>query len=310
MTYTVVCGQAIDNTQSFKYINQDRYLRYNFENDYFAAADCYYTGGMNLEIIAPWISKIPLSRILVHGADSYVRYGIGLENEMYTPTDIRKSDILYGNRPYAACLFLKTFVMSVDTVKKQRYTSVLSTGIIGPAAGAMDIQSFVHKVLPHNTVPKGWANQVHNDIILNYEVTYEKQFISIGRLFSLDAGGMLRAGTLSDKAAIGVTAMGCYFDSPFSTDITAGINFRVYAYAHPQVDIVGYDATMEGGLFDHTSPYTISPRNIRRFVFQNRYGIVLTFHKVYVEYFQVFISSEFSTGGTHKWGGIQVAVAL
>jgi hypothetical protein len=121
---------------------------------------------------------------------------------------------------------------------------------------------------------------------------------------------MARAGTLSDKANVGATLMLGYFDSPFSITTSTKNNFRIYAYEHAEVNAVAYDATLEGGMFNHTSPYTISPKNIEPIVFQNRFGFVIIYRRLYLEYFQSLLSNEFTTGNFHVWGGVQIAFGL
>lgn len=302
-------AQAMDNTLSFKNINSDSYFRLNYENDFFSATDLYYTQGIHLELVAPWVRKFPISKLLLHPRSWYTRYGIGVEHDGYTPSDISPGFILYGDRPFAACLFLKTFQISTDTIKKQRFSTAISTGVIGQAAGGMEMQTGIHRWL-HDITPHGWPNQIHNDAILNYQAGYEKQLLSYGHIFSLDAGAMARAGTLSDKAAGGITMMFGYFDSPFSGNIATKKNFRMYAYEHPEVDVVGYDATLEGGVFNHTSPYIISSANVTPVTFGNRFGFVVIYHRLYLEYFQSYLSNEFKTGNYHVWGGIQIAFGL
>ena len=306
---TPASAQAIDNTLSFKNINSDAYFRINYENDFFSSTDIYYTQGIHLELVSPAMKKFPLSRLLWHPRYDYVRYGIGLEHDGYTPTSLGSNSILYGDRPFAACFFLKTFLIAIDTKKKQRVSTALSTGIIGPDAGGMEMQTDIHKWL-HDITPHGWNNQIQNDAIINYQVDYEKALLAYGHLFSLDADGMARAGTLSDKAAAGVTMLMGYFDSPFSKTVNTKNNFRIYAYEHPEIDIVGYDATLEGGLFDRSSPYTIVPKDISSVTFQNRFGFVVIYRRLYLEYFQSLLSQEFNTGNYHVWGGVQVAFGL
>ena len=120
-------AQAIDNSLSFKNINSDAYFRLNYENDFFSATDIYYTQGIHIELVTPWLRRFPLCRLLVHPRNfSYVRYGIGFEHEGYTPTSYSNPSILYGDRPYAACLFMKTFLIAIDPTKKQRFSSSFS----------------------------------------------------------------------------------------------------------------------------------------------------------------------------------------
>lgn len=302
-------AQAIDNTLSYKNINTNSYFRLNYENDFFAATDKYYTQGIHLEVVAPFVKKFPLSRLLVHPNYSYVRYGIGLEHEGYTPASISNPATLYGDRPFAACFFLKTFLIATDSVNKQRFSATLNTGVIGQAAGGAEMQTAIHRWL-NNITPHGWPNQVHNDAIINYQAGYEKQLVSAGHVFSLDVSGMARVGTLSDKAGVGLTMMAGYLNLPFTGAVAGRNNLRVYAYEHPGVNLVGYDATLQGGVFDHTSPYTITSGDITRVTFENRFGFVVSYQRVYLEYFQSFLSPEFKTGTFHVWGGVQIAFGI
>jgi hypothetical protein len=234
---------------------------------------------------------------------------VGAEHDGYTPTSIRSNEILYGDRPFAACLFLKTFLEATDEENKQRFSSTLSTGLIGPGAGGKEMQTDIHRWL-HGVHPYGWQYQVSNDAILNYQVDYEKQLLYYSHLFSLDADVMGRAGTLSDKASGGITIMTGYLDNPFAKSVAGKNNFRLYAYEHPEIDFVGYDATLQGGVFNHTSPYTIDANNMTRIVFQNRFGFVVQYRRVYLEYFQSYLTRDFKSGNYHVWGGVQLAFAI
>ena len=306
----LVCGgQAIDNTLSYKNINSDRYFRINYENDFFSSTDKYYTQGIHMELVAPWVRRFPISRLLVHPRFGYIRYGVGLEHDAYTPTSISDPHILYGDRPFTACLFLKTFLIAIDTERRQRFSSAISTGVIGQAAGGMEMQTFIHRGLGDLT-PHGWPNQIHNDAILNYQADYEKRLVSAGHFLCIDADGMGRVGTLSDKVALGTSIMFGYMPSPYSGGKTRGSNLRIYAYEHAEVNAVAYDATLEGGVFNHTSPYTISAGNVTPIVYQNRFGFVVAYQRIWLEYFQSLLSSEFTNESYHVWGGIQVAWGL
>jgi hypothetical protein len=305
----VAKAQEVDNLLSFKNINSDKYFRLNYENDYFSATDIYYTQGVSIEYVSPSLAHFPLSKLLFRPNYGYTRYGLGLEHDGYTPTSIGHDNILYGDRPFAATLTLKSFQISIDSVRRRRFSTMLSAGIIGSAAGGAEMQTGIHHAL-HNVLPHGWKYQIHNDVAINYEADYEKQLVSLGKLFSLDADAFARVGTLNDKASVGFTIMIGYFDSPFEPIIVKGKNFRLYAYDHPQLNIVGYDATLEGGLFNRSSPYIIEPSELNRFTFQNRFGFVLVYRRVYLEYFQSYLSREFQTGNYHVWGGVQLAFGL
>ena len=302
-------AQAIDNTTSYKNINSDAYFRLNYENDFFSATDEYYTQGINIETVGSFWKKNPVNYILIKPKYDYIRYGLGFQHNGYTPSDIGHNEILYGDRPFAGTMMLQSFVIATNPEKHRRFTSSLSTGVIGPLAGAGQMQRSIHKWL-NNITPHGWDNQIQNDIILNYQVNYEQQLLAYKKSFLLSGDGFARVGTLSDKAGIGLTLMFGYFDSPYDRNQTKNKNFRIYAYEHPGFNIVGYDGTLQGGFFDKDSPYTISSRDINRLVFQNRFGFVVQYQGFTLEYFQSVSSREFETQKMHTWGGVQVGFEL
>jgi len=300
-------SQAVDNAAPARSISDDGYFRLAYENDYFAARDYYYTQGISLQFVHPGLYHFPLSKLLLRPKTSVMQYGLAVEHNAYTPQDYTRSEIQQGDRPFAAALFLKTFAIATDTVKHQRITTSLSTGIIGPGAGGNEMQTGIHK-WTNNPKPEGWHNQVANDVVLNYQLNYEKQLFSLRNYLCVSADAMARVGTLSDKANIGLTVMGGYFALPFSAN--AKRKFRLYAYDHPELNFVAYDATMQGGVFDHDSPYVLSGSDVTHIVFRNNWGVVMQIGNLYLEYFQTFLTKEFNNGIDHRYGGIQVGVGF
>ena len=298
-------AQVIDNTLAYKHIAASSYIRLNYENDFFSASDRYYTQGIHLEMVSPALRRFPLSKVLWHPVKGYTQYGIGLEHAGYTPTSISSDNILYGDRPFAAALLLKTFAVTTDTARRLRFSTALSTGVVGQAAGGAEMQTGIHRWL-HNITPHGWQYQVHNDLIFNYQLGVEKQLLSWRNNLSLSADAMVRAGSLSTKASAGATLIVGIYNDPFRSGLD-NTGFRIYGYIHPQIAAVGYDATMQGGLFNRTSPYTIAAADISRITFANRYGFVASFHHITLEYFQSLVTREFKNGLTQEWGGVQIA---
>lgn len=304
--YGKAFSQRIDNSLSYTRINSDGYLRVCYDNDFFTATDKYYTQGIDIELAGKWASRLPSSQLLLHPFHDYTQYGLGVQHNAYTPTDIARSEILYGDRPFAACLFATGFVISTDFARRQCFSSSLSAGVIGPAAGGMEMQTAIHRWL-HDITPHGWPNQLRNDFVLNYQLGYEKEIVAWGRFLSVTANAMARAGTLSDNASAGATMMaGC-----FQTPLTSKDNqhrLDVYVYDHAAANAVGYDATLQGGLFSRTNPYTIKASELERVTFENSTGIVLRYNHMHVLYGYSFLTREFSTGGSHAWGSLQFAV--
>jgi hypothetical protein len=305
LTVIPVAAQEIDNTFSYKHIASDSYIRYSLDEDYLLGKDEQYTGGSNLEVVMPWVKKFPLTRLLIRPRFQHISYGIGLETNMYTPNYQSNED----KRPYAGTFFLKTLFIAIDSTKRRRFASTLSTGVIGPVALGYELQRDVHRCLG-GQIPQGWANQVSNGVVLNYQANYEQQLLWYDHSLSLDASAVARAGTLSDKASLGLTLMTGYFESPFAIGNEHPGKLHVYLYDHPQVDFVAYDATLQGGAFNGHNPSVLPADQVSRVTFQNRGGIAVAYKRLTVEYFQSFLTRQYTTGSKHKWNGIQVAVNL
>jgi lipid A 3-O-deacylase len=302
-------GQAISNANSFKNIARDGYLRVCYENDFFTAIDEYYTQGIDMELVLPQFSRLITNKVLINPHFTYTRYGVGFQHNGYTPSSISSDDILYGDRPFAGVLLLKTFLTAIDTIYQQRFTSTLYGGAIGRPALAGEMQLFIHRGL-NNLLPRGWNNQIHDDLAINYSLDYEKQLAAIKNYLSLSASGNFNFGTLNCSGGVGATLMAGYFLSPFGNKRAANTDFQIYLYDRPEVNMVGYDATLQGGMFNRTSPYVIAESRLSRPTFRNRYGFIMSYQGIYVEYFLAQISKEFATGKKHAFGGVQLTVAL
>lgn len=234
-----------------------------------------------------------------------VRFGLAVEHNSFTPDKYFFPEIQFGDRPFAATLSFKSFMISVNAEKARRFTSSFTLGMIGPAAMGEEIQVGIHQVT-NSATPRGWGNQIQNDVVVNYELGYEKQLFRFRDLFSIQAEAKGEAGTIYSNGTVGINTTFGILNSPFSLKNARG--FSLYIYAQPLINAVVYDATLQGGLFTKKSPYTISSDNIERFTGQFNYGIVLKTKSFYFEYSGAVISKEFESGSSAKWGGVRVGV--
>ena len=302
-------AQLTDNASTFRNINRKSYFRFHYDNDYFTKTDEYYSQGLTLEYVHPAFKYFPLSRLLLKARNSDPRYGISLNHIAYTPTSIRSDTILGSDRPFAACISFKTFLASSDSVGEQRISSAVSIGVIGPAAFGREIQTGIHRWLK-NVLPKGWQYQVHNDVLVNYQVNYEKKLLSAGRTFIVNGTAEARVGTLDDKLGGGFNFMVGNFNDPYHNMPVNKKKLQYYLFGQGRLSLIGYDATMQGGVFNKRSPYTISSGNISRVTFQADAGIIVNFKKLFLSYTQSYLTKEFNTGHYHRWGGISAGYAF
>ncbi len=299
-------AQKIDNLASYRDIKSNSYFRFNYDNDFFAATDENYTQGYSFELVLPYFKTNPFNHLFFTPKSETVetRFGLAVEHIGYTPNRYELPEIQVGDRPFAAAIMLKSFMIATDVEKKNRFTSSFSLGFIGPAAFGEEMQRGIHKATGNKT-PLGWGNQIKNDIVLNYEVGYEKQLINYKNLVSLQATANAKVGTLFTNGSLGLNTTVGIINSPF-TSTSERNGFKIYAYANPIISVIGYDATLQGGVFNNKSPYTIASSDVERFTGQFKYGIVIKTKTLFFEYSQAIITKEYVTGSSYKWGGIKV----
>ncbi len=147
------------------------------ENDVFALEDGGYTNGVDLVWLSPelgagrgraprWADGLSrsLARAFKPGARRFVSFS--LAQRMYTPEDITRSDLVRDDRPYAGVLtaglgFHFRHGNAMDSLR-------FEAGIVGPHSYAGDIQNLLHKAFRW-TYPKGWAHQLHDELVLGLE---------------------------------------------------------------------------------------------------------------------------------------------
>lgn len=166
-----------------------------FENDLFIGSDNDYTNGIKYAVISPDLSphvplnrsaKIPLKVLdffhrlpLIKNAPAETGHKVELAfgQNMYTPRDISRSDLITDDRPYAGYSYLSSAYhrKSVSGKAWSQMDSVeIQIGIVGPASLAEQAQKFVHRVrnLQH---PNGWEHQLENEPGLT--LAYERKWL-------------------------------------------------------------------------------------------------------------------------------------
>ncbi|AEH02192.1 lipid A deacylase LpxR family protein [Lacinutrix sp. 5H-3-7-4] len=302
--FTFSNAQKIDNLVSFRDIDNTSYFRFNYENDYFANGDENYTQGYNFELFLKSLKKNPINFLFFKPNNSTKKYGLSLEHIGFTPDDYVSENIQFGDRPFASAIMLKSMIITINTTKKIRLISSFNLGIIGPAAFGEDMQVGIHK-WTGNKIPKGWKNQIKNDIVVNYEIGLEKQIVTVAPVFSLQAQSKIKAGTLFTNASFGLSATFGIIDKPFSIKNSAK-KFNFYGFLQSIGTAVVYDATLQSGMFNNSSTYTISSGEVKRLTGQYAYGFILKTRTLFFEYSRYFITKEFNSGSSAKWGGIKI----
>jgi hypothetical protein len=110
-----------------------------------------------------------LSPVRTPGCQRFISAFLG--QNIYTPNDIERSDLIAWDRPYAGFAYVglgfhRMTRSSMDTVE-------LDVGIVGPHSFAGDAQKFVHRLFGF-TLPNGWAHQLKDEPVLG--VAYDHKW--------------------------------------------------------------------------------------------------------------------------------------
>lgn len=200
---------------------------------------------------------------------------------MFTPElvdDVTPTEI---DRPYAGYLFLQkgfTFFYRNGHV----LTTSLSVGTIGKASLAQAAQTFIHKTLDF-LPPRGWVNQVKDEVGVNAQIQYGYDFIPTGSKW-LDVHGtsQVTLGNTFTNASAGVLVQVGLFNRPEQSAMYGARVNRLnheqpqaaefYVFFYPQYQYQVYNATVEGGLFRQDKGPVLG--EINREVYMQELGFV------------------------------------
>jgi len=247
-----------------------RMLRLYEDDDYInikgRGTDEAYTNGSRVDLFYTrhdpphWF----LDRAFPKAGDSSTDvYGWGIMQVMYTPRHIDDPDFQPDDYPWSGGLFVTHSLYSYNPKANYDLQTEVVAGVVGPASLAGATQKAFHHLI-HYTQPMGWGHQFSNDLLLNLNLTIEKEVFAVrpgaDPLLELIGGGSIHAGTMENKLSayslLRVGIMHPYFDGLMSQFASGGSSDRkgrlqLYFFARPQADIVYTNAILEGGMFTH-----------------------------------------------------------
>lgn len=226
ITYTILCSGAFaqENVTS-AYAEYNGAFVFYLENDVFNNTDRYYTNGVKLLWISgdlnnysedkrlPAWSRDKIESLPVVNKEKTIKnIALSFGQNIYTPMDISRSDLIEDDRPYAGYTYLGIALHSRSSDSLD--TLEFDIGIVGPDSYAKDVQVKVHNIIESED-PKGWNHQLKNEPVLN--IIYEKKY----RLFHLGFGESPEFDFISH---IGGAAGNAYTYLNFGFETRLGIN--------------------------------------------------------------------------------------
>lgn len=285
-------ARTVDSSDASSFLDERPLWRIDYANDYFTASDRYYTEGIGAAVFHPALERSPLTIFLPGLPGAKNDYGVRLRQSTFTPSRLGERTALPNDRPWSAYLFLGDVRVSRVPETGLALVTEIDAGMIGPAAGGQT-QNSLHARF-HMYRARGWDNQIRNDVVLDYYARLEKTLrASSWGDFGVDADAT--AGTLYDNAALGAFARVGRLDPRGKS--------RFFAFARGEEKAVGYDATLQGGLFNRPRwVYTTPDSQVNRFVYRWDVGVALDFGSFAFEATRTAVGREFSGAIPHQWG--------
>ncbi len=258
----------------------ENYSRVYYANDFFRARDLYYTQGVRIEL-------------------SRAKWAFLFTREGFTPSSLSDPEIRIGDHPYAGVSYAGVRRTWKGVLEGQEDLFLLqgNIGVIGPASGGKQEQTAIHRWID-DEIPMGWGNQITNDLILDVMAGYDRLMFS-SRFFDIELGGLARLGTYRTRLDVhGQFRIGIV--EPITT--RKGKSFSLVYRVSPVAQLVGYDATLQGGLFNDSSPYTVPASDISRAVGRIHTSLDMRFGGFGASFGHTYQTRRFATIDAHAWG--------
>ncbi|WP_413999554.1 lipid A deacylase LpxR family protein [Flavobacterium sp. W1B] len=230
------------------------------DNDLYTSSknDMYYTNG--LEFFYRHLAKN--NKAGVNKTISEFRLG----QYIYNPRSIKSKAIEKNDRPFAGYLFAeagKTFFYQNESVINVSF----QLGFIGPNSFGREMQSGFHHFFNYESV-EGWKNQIKNAVALQSHFLFSKKLFPKDNMDVIDfySQSETNLGTVFTGISSGfLTRIGFkklvpiynsnFYGASVNKDLRQ-IESEFYFYFHPSINYQLYDATIEGSLFNDSSPVT------------------------------------------------------
>jgi hypothetical protein len=281
-------------------------------------SDRYYVNGLRAGYVSPTDDLPNFIAGLGNALGARQRFEFDLEQSIFTPANTQAKPPPSIDRPYAG-LLTGTLSLIEDT-DSTRTVFGLQFGVVGPGAGAEELQNAFHDVIGQGHT-NGWNYyQIHNEPVA------ELQFTRVWRLPLVSAGGFetdvlpqVNLGLGNERVyglAGGTFRFGQGLNSDFgvarvSPALSGGDVFQPtrpfawYVFAGADGQLVPHDVTLNGNSFE-TSPHV----NVEGAVGELQGGLAIMLYGVRLTYTQVLQTAEFRTqkSGFHQFGSLAASV--
>lgn len=269
-------------------------------------SDRYYTNGLFINF------RRALDQQKLKDGLEKQTYEISVGQKMFNPYSGYAPDPARQDRPFAGYLYAEgamSWFYSNETILR---TSV-QAGTTGKNSLAEAGQKLLHRTFGFYDTG-GWDYQIKNELTLNLSAQYTKLLTRIAdNAVEFSFEGYANLGTTFDGAGAGILfrtgSLNQLFNSAYTNAVIGNhaktkslVKREIFFYAKPQLNVVAYDATIQGSLFNNDSPVTFGQKPL---VFAQQLGINYSSNRFTIDYGVLFKTKEIkSNARAHQWGTI------
>lgn len=291
---------------------QAKHLIITFDNDIFAETDYYYTNGFSVGLVHPAFRNNFIGKMLPSlGEKSQNFAGIRIHQFMFTPQNPEAVAIVPNDRPFAGVLLGEYFKLSQLPQKGLTIHSSIRLGVIGKASLAQALQTAMH-----NLEPKGWEYQIANDLLINFDLGVEKilfrtKLAEFSGLIEAGAGTYQTYGGAALQFRFGIfNGLTNSYLPGLENEFQKKSGSSLYFFFSPAWTYIVHNASLNGGLFNKTSPHVFNRSELNSELFRFSAGFSWHYRKVGVGFRWTHIKPEFKSGNSHNWGSLSLLYTL
>jgi hypothetical protein len=311
-TFLIVVGSTsrgrADNgwERSFFSLNED--------NDTSAKTDRHYTQGVRVSYFSKdddlpgWMESLSNHLPALGLRVEAQKLGLAVGQEIYTPADLYRADVITNDRPYAGWLFTGLTLQrrgAVSPAWLAMESLRLDVGVVGPQSLAEAAQEAAHRVKP-----RGWGNQLKTEVAfdLRYDRRYLYQIRDRDERWGVDIipAFVGSGGTVATFLGAGTTLrFGYRIPNEFEAAMQpTPLHYGAYLFTSADGRYVIRNIFLDGNTFASSAHIDKNP-----FVAELRAGLVLVFKCVELTFAQTLRTREFAGQGPNdSYGTAAVTV--
>lgn len=239
---------ALPSWEEFKQVHErgSSVFRLHIENDSLLLNrdDGFFTSGIQLS-----------QRVILNANQQSTSYGWRIGQDLYTASDIKIPPELLQpiDHPYAGWLYAGLTTESVNAEGRGSRFAI-DVGCLGPCAGGRWAQTSLHRLL-RQPLPVGWSSQLRQEWGVVVSEAWSPERWSPDSSVDVTSWLKGRLGNIFTDVSLETTLRwGRLNDLPEQA--------AHYVFLRAEGKAVGYNATIQGGLFRNQKDVTVHPRRI------------------------------------------------